>query len=989
MEWFLLGCFVLFLLVGPWIFILVLRNRLHQQGKFLDTRLSDFARRLYEMESTLRDLKRSEKRESAPSPEPQPITPKVEQPTPPPSMTVAEPPKPKPAAPITPTPATPPREVLPPLPSTPLRTPAPEPIFPASATFSDKIREGGGIEEVLGKNWLNKLGIVLLVIGIAFFLAFQLKTLGPAGKVLVGYSVSLALLVSGIWFERSDKYRILARAGIAGGWALLFFTTYAMYHVPATHVLSSQLVDLVLMLIVALTMVWHTLRYNSQVVTALAFLLAFSTVFISRVSVYSLTAGAVLALGIAIIAVRRSWFPLEIFGIIATYLNHFYWLQTIIEPMQGAKHAFPEFFPSAAILICYWAIYRASYVARKVESTNNEGLSTFAALLNTASLLALLKYQSIHPEWAFWVMLAFGAAEFALGQLPITRRRHTAFIVLTTIGTAMLVAALPFRYSGARVSILWLLEAETLFLVGVWTTELVFSRLGVLAAFLTAGQMIVVNGLRTFETRASSGLETPDYRNGLLVLGLAAIVNYANVYYMGRRWRDFFANAMDEELLDTLSYFAAALATVSLWMVFPDIWTAVAWSTLGLALAIASSRIKSSHLAVQASLLSTAALLRIIVVNFSSTREFHHISLRVVTVGTVAALYYLTSHWAHVSDRPTTRRLGDAYTWTASILLAVLMWYELDANNVALAWTAFGALLFESGAKKLSASLRWQGYTALFAGFVRIFFVNLVSPAHPYEFTPRAWTVAIIAVIFFYVYARKRALPRRSHEATVLTSHAWLGSITLTAILNFELPADWTVTGWALLALSLIVVAFVLKLRTFTQQAIATAAVVFLRALFYNFVNRGPQPWTTSSIAVIGASAAIFTTLWFAFQLRQTDIPNRNIEALWLRPEQPLFFLPLTLITILLALEMRSGLITVSWGIEAVVVFLFALAVAERTYRLAGLALLLLCVGKIILIDVWGLEGRDRYITLIIMGCALLLVSFLYTRYRDTIKQYL
>ena len=45
---------------------------------------------------------------------------------------------------------------------------------------------------------------------------------------------------------------------------LLFFTTYAMYHVQAAHVLSSQGLDLILMLAVAAGMVWHTLRYRSQ-----------------------------------------------------------------------------------------------------------------------------------------------------------------------------------------------------------------------------------------------------------------------------------------------------------------------------------------------------------------------------------------------------------------------------------------------------------------------------------------------------------------------------------------------------------------------------------------------------------------------------------------------------------------------------------------------------------------------------------------------------
>ena len=49
------------------------------------------------------------------------------------------------------------------------------------------------------------------------------------------------------------------------------------------------------MLLVAIAMVAHTLRYQSQLITGLAFLLAFSTVALSQDNVYSLVAGVVLA----------------------------------------------------------------------------------------------------------------------------------------------------------------------------------------------------------------------------------------------------------------------------------------------------------------------------------------------------------------------------------------------------------------------------------------------------------------------------------------------------------------------------------------------------------------------------------------------------------------------------------------------------------------------------------------------------------------------
>lgn len=69
-------------------------------------------------------------------------------------------------------------------------------------------------------------------------------------------------------------------------------------------------------------------------------------------------------------------------------------------------------------------------------------------------------------------------------------------------------------------------------------------------------------------------------------------------------------------------------------------------------------------------------------------------------------------------------------------------------------------------------------------------------------------------------------------------------------------------------------------------------------------------------------------------------------------------------------------------------IFLGLLA-GQRSYRIAGLALLLLCVAKIVFRDAWHLGERDRYITFIVLGGALTLVSTLYGKYRDTVRRLL
>ena len=153
---------------------------------------------------------------------------------------------------------------------------------PPRKSLGDHLRSALPFEELLGMNLFAKIGIVLLVLGFALLGRVALISMGPGPRVAMIYAVAAAMLGGGIWLEGRERYRLIGRTGIGGGWALLFFTTYAMYHVPAMTVMSSNTLNCILMLGVAIAMVAHTLRYKSQLVTGLAFLLAFSTIALSQ-----------------------------------------------------------------------------------------------------------------------------------------------------------------------------------------------------------------------------------------------------------------------------------------------------------------------------------------------------------------------------------------------------------------------------------------------------------------------------------------------------------------------------------------------------------------------------------------------------------------------------------------------------------------------------------------------------------------------------------
>jgi uncharacterized membrane protein len=1099
----------------------------------------------------------------------------------------------------------------------------PSSVSPRARVLSSppKRRSASDIEEQLGTNWLNKIGITVLVIGVSLFLAYKFPSLTNPEKVGLGYLVSLAILGTGMYLEGKDRYRIFARALIGGGWALTFFTTYAMHFVKYTQVVETQWVDLVLMFIVAAIMVGHTLRYNSQVVTGLAFLLGFTTVAISQNTVYCLSAGAILAIGLVTIVYRRRWFELEVFGLLASYLNHYIWLRSVIEPMSGQKQVFPEFVPSAVLLCLYWAIYRWSYIARRIQNQGQEHVSTFAALLNTSFLLLLLRYQSVRADLAFYVLLILGAAELTLGQLPVTRRRRDAFVVLSTIGATLLVAAIPFKFSGMDVAIIWLAQAQALFLAGVFTREALFRRFGLLAALLTAGDMIVSQAEPILTSRLETGVSISEFHLAVTFF-VAALLFYVNSLGTPRRWKELIESEFEETCFRALSYIAGLMLFTSVWLAFTGAWTAVAWAAaalaasllgrawvaedlshqahifafaafawaldvnrtatghfmstgvtlrlvtlsllivlfyqlarwagqaktsstqsisemyttgaailavvlayyechwawtgiawtgFGLALAILGLILSRRDLSYQAHLLALAGFVRTLVVNIDATRQYYHmtlrfitfaamavllylnayfsgpreskaarvfsmvhawagsillsvlaykefssswiavawatfalllliagdrlermelhfqayllsmaslvraltvnlyaseafpphyprITLRLVTVALTSALLYASSWWAAKGRFDAARFAGAAYTWAGSLLITLLLWYELSSLNVALGWVLFGLVLFEFGFLRKSFSWRLQAYVVFCLSFARVFLVNvdaqrtdLVVPTLP------------LALAFYYVYWRMLdkkfdflEVDRKMQAPAIL---CYFGSATLATILCFWLDAGWVAAGWAGLALFLIAVAWAARRDVFLGQSYLLSGAVLLRTVFFHLLseNQWGQTWLDSRWFRIGTAAALlFMALAFAFPLRERYTeesrrrPNARSMLLALeRPEQVFFFVPLIIVTILVGKEVSQGRVTMAWGIEAVLVFLFALLVGERSFRLTGLSLLLLCVGKILVLDVWRQDRSDRYVTFIILGVASLLVSFLYTRYSEAINRYL
>jgi uncharacterized membrane protein len=98
------------------------------------------------------------------------------------------------------------------------------------------------LESVIGSNWLSKLGVSILLFGLALFLGFSLTAMGPA--------------------EREPALTVFGGALIAGGWAAFYSSAYAAHALPAARIIDSPLLGFALLLVVTAGRVAHSLRYE-------------------------------------------------------------------------------------------------------------------------------------------------------------------------------------------------------------------------------------------------------------------------------------------------------------------------------------------------------------------------------------------------------------------------------------------------------------------------------------------------------------------------------------------------------------------------------------------------------------------------------------------------------------------------------------------------------------------------------------------------------
>lgn len=257
-----------------------------------------------------------------------------------------------------------------------------EPAQPDRPYLVTKQAERASLESRLGSQYLNRAGVIALLVGIAFFLhwAFTNNWIGPLAVVILGIVGGLALFALGEWFLHRT-YRIFGLSLEGLGIAALFLTLWAAFQM---YQLIPALVAFFGMVLLTGATAVAALARNSEALAIFAAIGGFGTPLLlatgrdleSQLFTYVL----VLCLGILATLRFRSWMGLLLTGFLGAVTDSVVWFAGY----YGKSEQLDTLLFFSALL----AIFMAAPVLMRTESV--AGRNAIALVVPIGAALAFL-----------------------------------------------------------------------------------------------------------------------------------------------------------------------------------------------------------------------------------------------------------------------------------------------------------------------------------------------------------------------------------------------------------------------------------------------------------------------------------------------------------------------------------------------------------------------------------------------------------------------
>ncbi len=321
--------------------------------------------------------------------------------------------------------------------------------------------QGVSMEYAVASQWLLRIGIVILVVGMGFFLRYSIERgiLGPTARVALSTVTGLAILVVGTQLL-GRKYHVFGQGLMGGGLATLYFSAFAANNF---YGLIATLPAFALMAAITLLAGGIAVRFNSMLVAVLGIIGGYGTPLILSTGVVNFPGlfGYMLVLGVGVLAICfwKNWPLVNYLSFFATY-GLFFAAMSDYEPSY-----FWEVFP---YLTAFFVLFSTMSFLYKIVRKTKSNLLDLLALMMNAGIFFAVSYGLIERLYGRqWIAaLALSLTGFYIGHVFYFLRRRLVDreLLISFLGLAafFLAITMPLALSREWITASWAIQAVIL-----------------------------------------------------------------------------------------------------------------------------------------------------------------------------------------------------------------------------------------------------------------------------------------------------------------------------------------------------------------------------------------------------------------------------------------------------------------------------------------------------------------------------------------------
>ncbi|RLC37298.1 hypothetical protein DRH27_03965, partial [Candidatus Falkowbacteria bacterium] len=350
------------------------------------------------------------------------------------------------------------------------------------------------LEEVIGGKWFAKIGIVVIILGVSFFLkyAFDNDWIGEQGRVILG--VLSGIVVLGLGEKTIRKYKTYGQVVSGGGLALLYLSVYASF---GFYHLVPQLAAFIFVGLVTGIGIALSLRYNALSLIGMAIFGGFLTPILISTGENNLVGlfSYVLLLDLAILAVSvfKKWRELNVLGFVGTAIIYLTW--------SGRFYSEDQLLSVMIFLSLFFVVYSISSLiynlVKNEESTGTEQILTLVTGVAFFGTSYSLLNHDYHLAMApFALVMAIYYFIWAYSVRSITPKDEKLFNFLAFLTVGFITLAIPIHFKQNIVTIGWIIEAVLLLYLGTKVNQRTIIVFGsTIASFVIFRLLFIDSGL--------------------------------------------------------------------------------------------------------------------------------------------------------------------------------------------------------------------------------------------------------------------------------------------------------------------------------------------------------------------------------------------------------------------------------------------------------------------------------------------------------------